>query len=130
MHRKIAFIVFLFTFYSLPVLFSQVYPVHLSVSTSSPYSVYLPEYGKAGTNKMQVHLSLNDPQATTLQVRLRLEVTNIATGATIRTRKGSMVTPVSFNGMSSLVLQGSDLAPYFRLSVNLIIVIFYKFLYI
>ena len=90
---------------------SSVYPVHVTVSLPSPYSLYLSDYVSGSRERLVVTLLNRDARYQPMPVRLRLTVKG--NGFSIRTRPYASVSPLLLEPNVPYRLTPEDLRPYF-----------------
>jgi hypothetical protein len=87
------------------------FPIQASIVVRPPYSVYLSDYLTQRQNKIQVNLSVSDPNQPQLKVKLRFSI--FSKSVLIQTKPDFLPTPLLMEGGSIETLDETDLAPYF-----------------
>ncbi|SHN13358.1 fibronectin type III domain-containing protein [Chitinophaga sp. CF418] len=90
---------------------AQQYPVTASTQIIPPYSVYLPDYAVAGSDKLRVILVQNDLTLPSYNVRLRITVEQNGT-VIMRTATAFNPRPLSLSPGIPTIIGGIDLADY------------------
>ncbi|SDH20922.1 hypothetical protein [Chitinophaga filiformis] len=90
---------------------AQQYPVTASTQIIPPYSVYLPDYAVAGSDKLRVILVQNDLTLPSYNVRLRMTVEQNGT-VIMRTATAFNPRPLSLSPGIPTIIGGIDLADY------------------
>lgn len=94
------------------VLQAQVYPVQSNLQVTPPYSVNLPDYVAAGSDRMALNVILTDVSRAQLDVQLRFTIEG--EGIRIETNPNYNPPPLSLVSGFNNRLIASDLAPYFN----------------
>ncbi|PWV46176.1 deaminase domain-containing protein [Chitinophaga sp. S165] len=90
---------------------AQQYPVTASTQIIPPYSVYLPDYAVAGSDKLRVILVQNDLTLPSYNIRLRMTVEQNGT-VIMRTAAMFNPKPLSLSAGIPTIIGGIDLADY------------------
>ena len=91
---------------------AQQVPVRVTTQLIPPYSLFLSDYTRPGSNALNVTLLLNELGR--LQYRGKLRITIEGQGVTLRTRPGFIPrVPLILDGGIPLQLVGADLEEYF-----------------
>ena len=85
-------------------------PVTSTLQITPPYSVYLADYARPGSEQMQLYLLLRDLTEPAYDVRLRLTIEG--SGIRLQTDPNFLPPPITLEGGSPLIVSGQDLAPY------------------
>jgi hypothetical protein len=89
---------------------SQNRPVTSTVQLMPPYSVYLADYARPGSEQMQVYLLLRDLSEPAYDIRLRLTIEG--SGIRLQTNPAYQPPPITLEGGSPTIVSGETLAPY------------------
>ena len=85
-------------------------PVTSTLQLTPPYSVYLADYARPGSEQMLVYLLLRD--LSELQYDARLRLTIEGSGIRLQTDPNYQPPPLTLEGGSPTIVSGEDLAPY------------------
>ena len=85
-------------------------PVTTTLQLMPPYSVYLADYARPGSEQMQVYLLLRDLSEAQYDVRLRLTIEG--SGIRLQTNPTYIPPPITLEGGAPTLVSGEALAPY------------------
>ncbi|MEK6476062.1 fibronectin type III domain-containing protein [Catalinimonas sp. 4WD22] len=91
-------------------LYAQNRPVNATLQITPPYSVYLADYARPGSEQMQVYLLLRDLSEPVYDVQLRLTIEG--SGIRLQTNPSYLPPPITLEGGIPLIVSGETLAPY------------------
>ncbi len=91
--------------------------VNSTLQLTPPYSVYLADYARPGSEQMKVYLLLRDLSEPEHEVRLRLTIEGA--GIRLQTNPNFLPPPITLQGGMPLIVSGETLAPYLE-SQNLL----------
>lgn len=91
-------------------LYAQNRPVNATLQITPPYSVYLADYARPGSEQMQVYLLLRDLSEPVYEVQLRLTIEG--SGIRLQTNPSYLPPPITLEGGIPLIVSGEPLAPY------------------
>ncbi|MDF9800466.1 hypothetical protein OKW21_005729 [Catalinimonas alkaloidigena] len=91
-------------------LYAQNRPVNATLQITPPYSVYLADYARPGSEQMQVYLLLRDLSEPAYDVQLRLTIEG--SGIRLQTNPSYLPPPITLEGGMPLIISGETLAPY------------------
>ncbi len=94
----------------LPVTVYAQRAITSTLQLTPPYSVYLSDYARPGSEQMKVYLLLRDLREPQHDVRLRLTIEGA--GIRLQTNPAFLPPPITLEGGVPLIISGETLAPY------------------
>ncbi|MCP4460096.1 MAG: hypothetical protein GY816_19040 [Cytophagales bacterium] len=95
-------------------LVAQIFPVDVNTALIPPYSLTLADYALERSQDFMINITLNDPVETSLDIRLRLTISNNGTDI-LRTRSDFNPGFITLNQFATTSLTGLDIASYFNI---------------